>query len=70
MTNEQREKYSRLQDRLKELKDLNDRIGKLSFFINADIENGNVIEELMERQLFQMIDYRTTLEERINKGIY
>lgn len=70
MTNEQREKYSRLQDRLKELKDLNERIGKLSFFINTDSENGNVVEELMGRQLFQMIDYRATLEERINKGVY
>ena len=70
MTNEQREKYSRLQDRLKELKDLNDKIGRLSFYINNERENGNEVVELMILQLGFMLNYRTTLEERIEKGVY
>lgn len=70
MTNEQREKYIRLQDRLKELKDLNERIGKLSFFINVERENRNEVVELMILQLGFMLNYRTTLEERIEKGVY
>ena len=70
MTNEQREKFSRLQDRLKELKDLNERIGKLSFFINTDSENGNAVDELLEKQLVHMVNYRSILEERIEKVIY
>lgn len=70
MTNEQREKYSRLQDRLKELKDLNERIGKLSFYINDEKEVGNAVHEIMATQLIYMMNYRTALEERIDKGVY
>lgn len=70
MTNEQKEKYSRLQDRLKELKDLNERIGKLCFFINTETENGNEVDELMNLQLSHMMNYRKILEQRIDRGIY
>lgn len=72
MTNEQREKYSRLQDRLKELKDLNDKIGKLCFFINTETENGNgnEVDDLMTKQLYHMVSYRACLEDRIDRGIY
>ena len=70
MTNEQREKYGRLQDRLKELKDLNERIGKLCFFINTETENGNEVYELMNLQLSHMMNYREILEQRIDRGVY
>lgn len=70
MTNEKREKFSRLQDRLKELSGLNEKIGRLSFYINNEKENGNSIDELMATQLMYMMSYRTALEERIDKGIY
>lgn len=70
MTNEQREKYKRLQDRLKELSDLNDKIGKLCFFINTETENGNAVDELMNSQLSHMMNYRQILEQRIDRGVY
>lgn len=70
MTNEQREKYRRLQDRLRELSDLNEKIGRLSFYINNEKEVGNAIHKIMATQLSYMMNYRTALEERIDKGIY
>lgn len=70
MTNEKREKFSRLQDRLKELSSLNDKIGRLAFYINNEKENGNSIDELMAIQLMYMMSYRAALEQRIDRGVY
>lgn len=72
MTNEQIEKYKRLQDRLKELKDLNERIGKLAFFINNEKENGNEneVDYIMVNQINHMTRYKECLEERIYRGVY
>lgn len=70
MTNEQREKYKRLQDRLKELSDLYEKIGKLSFYINTEKENGNEVDELLNSQLGHMLKYATELERRICQGVY
>ena len=70
MTNEQREKYSRLQDRLKELSDLYEKIGRLSFYINTEKENGNEVNDLLNSQLGHMLKYATELERRICQGVY
>ncbi|MEJ8751645.1 hypothetical protein WKS98_03290 [Lagierella sp. ICN-221743] len=70
MTNEQKEKYKRLQDRLKELSDLYEKIGKLSFYINTEKENGNEVDELLNSQLGHMLKYATELERRICQGVY
>ena len=70
MTNEQKEKYKRLQDRLKELSDLYEKIGKLSFYINNEKENGNEVDELLNSQLGHMLKYATELERRICQGVY
>lgn len=70
MTNEQKEKYKRLQDRLKELSGLNEKIGRLAFYINTETENGNEVDELMNLQLSHMMNYRKILEQRIDRGVY
>lgn len=70
MTNEQREKYKRLQDRLKELSDLYEKIGRLAFYINTEKENGNEVDELLNSQLGHMLKYATELERRICQGVY
>lgn len=70
MTNEQKEKYKRLQDRLKELSDLYEKIGRLAFYINTEKENGNEVDELLNSQLGHMLKYATELERRICQGVY
>lgn len=70
MTNEQKEKYKRLQDRLKELSDLYEKIGRLSFYINTEKENGNEVNDLLNSQLGHMLKYATELERRICQGVY
>lgn len=70
MTHEQIEKYGRLKDRLKELSDLYEKIGRLAFYINTEKENGNEVDELLNSQLGHMLKYATELERRICQGVY
>ena len=60
----------RLEDRLRELSGLNEKIGRLAYYINTEKEKGNAVDELLEKQLVHMVNYRSILEERIEKEIY
>lgn len=65
MNDLQKQKYSRLGQRLEELNDLNGKIGRLAFYLN---ETENI--DLMKKQMEYMCAYKDKLEERIIKGIY
>lgn len=71
MTQEQDEKYKRLQDRLAELDDLNCKIGRLSLYLsNNGDEPDDEARNTIDGQLDAMKRYRIQLEYRIEKGWY
>lgn len=70
MNDKKLKKYERLNARLNELNDLNKKIGRLAFFLNEDENVLQYEEEIMDKQLEHMIEYKKILEERIKKGVY
>lgn len=71
MTQEQKDKYKRLTDRLAELADLNGKIGRLCFYLNEDAEGLNRdAKDSMLAQIGAMYDYQGKLERRIRRGWY
>ena len=69
MNQEMREKYRRLNDRLRELNDLETKIGKLAFYLNENKVTG-FQSTTMRDQLSAMQDYACCLRKRVINGMY